>query len=230
MSMDGLSMSSSFGSDQSSRGIWDLKSSFSAFPKKEFILVLVTLFSSSVLFAYDHDQYKLIYDNPKRMYVFNGWRTNHKDAKIDLSKSFFSKSQLWDVDLSNANLIKADFSLSNIARGNLSNANLTGANLGGASLEKANLTYAILTAARLYKANLTNANLTSANLKEAKISGANFTGADLTGAKLYDVDYSNVDFSGAKIDSKWKRFIIKNGKAKNVDKIIWNDNYNDMDL
>ena len=101
------------------------------------------------------------------------------------------------------NLFEANLTGANLYRANLEGANLTGANLyranlEGARLEGANLTGANLYRANLYRANLEGANLTGANLYRANLEGARLEGANLTGANLYRANLKGANLTGAK--------------------------------
>lgn len=80
-------------------------------------------------------------------------------------------ADLYQCDLTGANLFKADLSFANLNR-----AVLTNASLYGATLVSADLSHADLSGAALVYANLSNANL---------------TGADLSGALVYYVIWWN---------------------------------------
>lgn len=98
--------------------------------------------------------------------AWNKWRCENSGVIIDLSSA-----NLYQADLSFANLYQA-----NLYQANLIWANLTGANLTGANLIWSNLTWA----------NLTGANLTWANLFMSRIIRTNFNNANLTGACIKD--------------------------------------------
>jgi hypothetical protein len=74
----------------------------------------------------------------------------------------------------------------------LYNRNLSNADLSGIDLSKANFMKADLS-----KANLKNADLSGVDLKSANLSGADLSGADLSGADLSDADLNGADFRSA---------------------------------
>jgi uncharacterized protein YjbI with pentapeptide repeats len=95
--------------------------------------------------------------------LWNEWRKNNPDLKIDLSDADLSGANLSDADLSdsnltNAKLLYANLTCANLSNGNLSNANLTGANLNGANLIKADLSNANLTGTILENVSLVENN------------------------------------------------------------------------
>ena len=82
--------------------------------------------------------------------VWDAWRREYLDVRLDLSKA----------DLSGADLSKADLIDANLSEVNLIDANLSAANLSAA--------------------NLSAANLSQASLGQAVIATTNFTGLDLS--------------------------------------------------
>jgi hypothetical protein len=87
-------------------------------------------------------------------------------------------AELFDADLSGANLRFAE----------LSHADLTGADLQGADLRDA----------ELFGADLTGANLRDVELFGANLFGADLFGADLFGADLFGAELRDADLTGAK--------------------------------
>jgi len=75
-----------------------------------------------------------------------------------------------------------DLYQANLSEANLGGANLTAANLTGANLSRANLAGANLNNANLYNANLSEAYLGAASLRDAYLYAANLRGANLSGA------------------------------------------------
>ena len=105
----------------------------------------------------DENQLKMIREDVD---LWNAWRVEHADDKIDLS----------NADLERCDLILAD---------------LAGANLSGASLVMANLKAADLRGANLSNANLVGARMIGVDLVAANISGADLrTAEDLTTGQL----------------------------------------------
>lgn len=151
--------------------------------------------------------------------VWNKWREENPDVKIDLSDADLGKSSLSGVNLSQvrlrrANLFRADLRRANLCKANLGKANLFEANLmdadlGKASLRDANLGHANFVGANLFeaslreaelrKSDLSNANLAEADLFGAKISLANLGCADLSGANLMCANLDQADLSGANL-------------------------------
>jgi len=126
--------------------------------------------------------------------VWNKWRSENPDAKIDLIKVQLQKS-----DLRNANLERAD-----LRRANLNSAHLRWVDFHNADLRGANFIKSDLYGAELNKANLNNANLSGATLQLATLIETALTGADLTEAYLIGTDFrlailDNVKMSGAEL-------------------------------
>ena len=109
------------------------------------------------------------------------------------------RANLWNADLSGADLRYADLrgaclwnanlDGADLRDANLWNADLRGANLSCADLNDADLSSAFLGGANLWNANLwcadlRYADLKDANLKYAILEGANLDGADLRDAKI----------------------------------------------
>ena len=112
----------------------------------------------------------------------NLWNADLSGA--DLRGACLWNANLWGADLGGANLGGAD-----LRDANLWNADLRGANLSCADLNDADLSSAFLGGANLWNANLwcadlRYADLRDANLKYAILEGANLDGADLYGAKI----------------------------------------------
>ena len=126
--------------------------------------------------------------------VWNKWRGENPDIKIDLSETDFSDAylsradfrdaDLRDADLRDADLSGADLRRVNLRRVNLGSANLSGANLNSADLSGADLFDANLRDAKLRKADLSSARLVDARLKSADLSGADLRQASLIGTNL----------------------------------------------
>jgi hypothetical protein len=121
---------------------------------------------------------------------------------------------LYEADLSGADLCKAHLSVADLRRANLTGADLrkaelTGADLTGACLSGADLTGAVLSsfgvnglpslipAAKLIGADLTGADLSWAHLSEADLRNANLSGANLSAADLAAANFSGADLTGA---------------------------------
>ena len=130
--------------------------------------------------------------------VWNNWRYENPEIKIDLSSASLAGAKLARVNFHRAKLMKAD-----LMEADLCNANLRSADLYWANLSRANLSDSSLFAAGLYRADLGNAklsdtdfsrtNLTEANLsycdmRKCKLARANLEGANLTGSDLSDAN------------------------------------------
>jgi uncharacterized protein YjbI with pentapeptide repeats len=109
---------------------------------------------------------------------------------LDLSGIVLDTSDLYNADLSFANLVGLHAKLACFSGANLEGANLRGADLERADLEGSNLRGANLEESNLVGANLEGAMLNKANLKRASLNrtnleGANLEGVNLKGASLY---------------------------------------------
>jgi uncharacterized protein YjbI with pentapeptide repeats len=146
--------------------------------------------------------------------VWNKWREENPNTRIDLTQANLRRHDLRKVDLWKAELINANLYGADLQQADLIYANLHGADFRLADLRWANLTYADLTEANLSetdlnRANLSNANLNRANLSEASLSQANlknvsFVNANLSGAylslaNLYEANLSGADLSSANL-------------------------------
>jgi uncharacterized protein YjbI with pentapeptide repeats len=172
----------------------------------------------------DYEQFEIILKGPK---VWNEWRKNHLNQKIDLSDILFLGANLNGVNLKEANLFRANLKGSDFMGADLSGASFTEASLSGcnfaeamlsdasfirADLSESNFTRANLAEAKLwgatlsradlyrayfYRANLKKANLSKTNLTEADFTEADLERADLSGAVLTGADLTGADLSGA---------------------------------
>ncbi len=129
--------------------------------------------------------------------TWNAWRTQHKEARPDLSRADLSGTHLSGADLSRTDLSGAILSDSDLLGATLSRATLTGAILSNASLigthfDHADLSGAILSDVNLLGADFNYANLSGAHLSDANLDHAIFSNANLSGAHL---NYANL--SGA---------------------------------
>jgi len=131
--------------------------------------------------------------------VWNKWRTENPDVRINLSGANLNQAKLEKANLSGANLIMAKLSRANLHRANLRWACLNGAKLGRADLRGANLSGANLNQAKLKQANLNEADLSGAKLKQANLSEADLIGANLSGANLSGANLSGANLEGATI-------------------------------
>ena len=127
------------------------------------------------------------------VHIWNKWREENPNTKINLRKADLSDANLIGVDLSDADLSYANLDKTNLAYANLRRAKLfltlmIGAGLNNADLTNANLTHAQLSYADLSEANLTGANLTNADLMRANLVDTEIDGAIVSGSAVYGVN------------------------------------------
>lgn len=138
--------------------------------------------------------------------VWNKWREENPDDKVDLSKADLSSANLFranlrEADLSEADLTGAFLPDADLFRANLSDAKLFRAELSVAKLFRTNLTRADLSKADLTGAYLLEANLSNAKLFRANLSGANLGKANLSEANLSHTQLLHTNLSQANIDN-----------------------------
>ena len=149
-------------------------------------MVLAALLTGSVAEAASYQQRQGTIVDP---ILDNFWNT-HSYSGPNLEPG----ANLYDADLSYANLFYADLRDANLPGANLHDADLSYANLrnanltGDADLSYAYLDHADLTFANLAGANLDGANLAGADLRNADLSYANLAYTNLASADLYDAD------------------------------------------
>ncbi len=124
---------------------------------------------------------------------------------IDVSYAYLYPVDLCGADLTGAILKRttivhgrfagANFSRSDLRDASLSQADLTGVNFYMARLDRCVLTGAILRRASLVRAKLLKTALSGADLTGASIRHARFGGTSLFGARLNDVDLGDCDLS-----------------------------------
>lgn len=139
--------------------------------------------------------------------VWNKWRKDNPNIKLDLrgtdlSAKFLNNINLSGTDLSETNMYEASLAWSNFDGANLINSNLSEANFSLASF---------------IGANVSGANLLLANLFMANLEGSNFSKADLTGANLSITSVKNCNFNGSIFGSTTLSY-INLGHVKNLDK------------
>jgi hypothetical protein len=150
----------------------------------------------------------------KGVEVWNEWWKQYPHFGLDLGRldvtnpEGFTRADLKEARLQNANLCSADLggadlSLANLISSNLTHANLFEAkliltNLSGAKLFEANLQQADLRRADLFKTDLRGANLSGSDLRGAHLNGADLREVDLNNAKVGQTTFGNVDFSETK--------------------------------
>jgi hypothetical protein len=133
--------------------------------------------------------------------VWNKWRNENREVRIDLTSVQLSQGNLSNFNLNNANLNGANLSGSNLNRANLHSANLSGANLSGANLSGANLHSANLISIDFKRADLSGAYLIGANLKRGDLRKANFVEADLSEADLTEAYLDRANLSAVNLIS-----------------------------
>ncbi len=109
-------------------------------------------------------------------------------------------NDLYDTNLTKANLKRTGCIFTNFVRANLERANFEGADLAHANLTLAKLEEADLNGANLREAKLEEADLNGANLREAKLERADLARANLTLAKLEKADLSGANLREAKLE------------------------------
>jgi len=144
--------------------------------------------------------------------VWNKWREDNPNVKVDLSGANLSGADLFGANLIHADLRGADLRGTILRRAILSgadindtdfrNAKLSGAKLSGANLRRADFRSADLRNAKLSLANLDSANLRSADLGSVNLRRANLRSADLRStklrsAKLIYAEFIHADFHRA---------------------------------
>jgi len=159
----------------------------------------------------DTDQITILSKGPE---IWNRWREENREAKIDLSNAELDGADLSSMNLRNANFSRASMKCANFANSDLSSAtfaladlenalfffstlkgaDMRGANLQEASLEDANLAGADLSQANLKGAVMTHANCRNIDLVQANLTGANMTGANMESAKVSSVVYDRKIF------------------------------------
>ena len=125
--------------------------------------------------------------------VWNKWREENPDIKIDLTGAILHRAELNDVS----------FYLANLSGAELTEASLRNADLGGTNLSNANLSGADIRWANISEANLNGAKLNGANLVGSNLSETHFEDADLTGCQVYAI-------------SAWNLTINENTKQSNL--------------
>lgn len=138
--------------------------------------------------------------------VWNQWRDENPEIKVNLVKADLSKANLTQVDFGGADLSEANLKGANLGEANLwdvelANADLRGTDFRGADLFKANLKGADLRMASFHRAtlhetNLSDTNMTESDLRRANLSGACLTGSKLTHAKTYATNFGTLDLRG----------------------------------
>ena len=138
--------------------------------------------------------------------VWNEWREENPNVKINLSNADLSRINLSKVDPKGAS---AKFKFAhfvgpayigvNLREADLQGANLMDAFLVGADLSESVLSGANLSYADLSKVNLAYATLREANFTQANLRGTSFDQADLTNAVLQGADLNHAFLLGANL-------------------------------
>lgn len=141
--------------------------------------------------------------------VWNKWRKDNPEDKIDLRGAHLRGAYLTGADLTGADLTGAY----------LYGAYLPWVDLSGADLRMANLSAADLTGAYLRMAKLGGADLSMADLRGADLAGANLSATDLSGAVLIRTNLERAVLTGCKVYgiSAWS---LKLDGAKQNDLVI----------
>jgi len=139
---------------------------------------------------------------------WNAWRMENPGVQIDLQSA----------DLFQANLTGANLSNADLRRANLREANLTSSNLAGVQFYRCNMNKA-----NLKDSNLSGANLYRVYLGRADLSRANFTGADLQLSILVETKIEGAILRNAKVHgiSTWN---LEGTPADQRDLIITSEN------
>jgi TIR domain/Pentapeptide repeats (8 copies) len=121
--------------------------------------------------------------------AWNEWRQQHPMILPELAKA-----DLYEANLSGANLTQAYLHEANLVRSNLVGAQLFAAHLHDTDIYAARLVGANLVGAYLRRTNFNRADLRRANLSGAILSDVNFVGCNLDGANLATASMMRVIF------------------------------------
>jgi len=132
---------------------------------------------------------------------WNNWRSENPEEKIDLMSADLFQTNLSGADLHNADLRRMNLREVNLSSANLKGAQLYRANMNGVNLENANLSGANLYRVYLGRADLSGADLSNANLQMAllsqtKLEGASFHKALVHGISIWNLEGTPADQSG----------------------------------
>jgi len=120
-------------------------------------------------------------------------------TQAELHETKLRRANLKGADLRESELIKADLRSSDLRDAGLSWADISESDLREADLSQANLMGAIMQDANLSQANLSQAVLNGATLTGSKLVGTNLSGADLNWANLSHTDLSDADLRHANL-------------------------------
>ena len=115
--------------------------------------------------------------------VWNKWRKEHPDIRIDLKGADLKHAMLDDANFFGADLSDARLEEAKLCRADFSEANLDETHLNGADLSEA-----ILYVADPYKTDLTRANLTLTNLVGANLIHTIIDQAKISGSLIYSIN------------------------------------------
>ncbi len=137
---------------------------------------------------------------------WNNWRAENPNEEVnlisaDLFQTNLSGADLHNADLRRMNLRDVNLSSANLAGAQLYRANMNGVNLRNANLSGANLYRVYLGRADLRGANLSNANLQMALLSQTKLEGASFNKAFVHGISTWNLEGTPSNQSGLVITS-----------------------------
>lgn len=132
--------------------------------------------------------------------VWNKWREENSDIRIDLSNACLSNTVLIGADLKGANFSRAIFDNADLTKADLAGSNLEYAYFDRAILKNVNLITANLEYARLYRCNLTNAKLLRAKLEMARLNESDLTRTNLSSASLKNTGLSEVNLKEANLE------------------------------
>ena len=123
----------------------------------------------------------------------------------DLSYVNFSEANLKRIDFTNTILTGADLTEINFYQGILTDADLTYANLTNSKIEEVailntNFSNAILKGINISNLSAKGSNFSNADLSNAIVKGAGFTNTQFSGANLSDSDFSGINLSNSKFD------------------------------
>lgn len=144
--------------------------------------------------------------------VWNKWRENNPNIKIDLTRADLSninlsginlnRADLYEINLSNANLSNAWLDFAGIDYSKLINANLHGAHIEGTVFIGSDLTEADLSNTHSLPGVITNRHGNNApNFRDAKLIKANLTESSFYGANFAWVDFSHAIIKNASLDN-----------------------------
>lgn len=129
--------------------------------------------------------------------VWNKWREENPDVKIDFTKANLWGKILRDAQFKDANLDEADLSEADLTNANLQRASLNYCDLHEAVLDETNFNKASLAGANLYASQLLDTRLSECQLVAANLSGAYVRGCDFTNAQVGFTNFGNLDLRQA---------------------------------